>query len=169
MGPLSPRHDAFLGDGWRRQSPDIKGRWENMITDSLQVVVLPPRRLGGGSRLLTIKKCVEIYCTKHWARSCEHGYETSGSVKRQAMFWVTRRTLILGDRSCVDWMNILCSHINLEIINDYSFVEFEVLTAVSVKSGTIFWDLTLCSLVQIYRYLGRTFCFHLEGNTWSTK
>jgi hypothetical protein len=172
MGPLSPRHDAFLGDCWRRQSPDIEGRWENMVADSLQVVVLPPRRLGGGSHLLTIKKYVEKYCINHGARSCERNFRSSkktGSVLSSwGIFVFSRRTLICGDISCVDWLNILCLHISFEIINDYSFVEFEVPTAVAVKN-TIFWDVMLCSLVQIYRYLGWEFCFHLQGNSGSTK
>jgi hypothetical protein len=62
-----------LGDGWKRQSPDIESRWENMDADNLQVVVLPPRRLGGGSQLLAINKSVEKYYTKLRARSCEPG------------------------------------------------------------------------------------------------
>jgi hypothetical protein len=40
-------------------------------------------------------------------------------------------------------------------------MEFEVLTMVTMKN-TVFWNITSCSLVQIYRRYGRS-CFHLQG------
>jgi hypothetical protein len=42
------------------------------------------------------------------------------------------------------------------------FVGFEVLTTVVMKSS-IFWDITLCSLLKINRYFGGIYCLHLQG------
>jgi hypothetical protein len=41
-------------------------------------------------------------------------------------------------------------------------VRFEVITTVTVKNA-VFWDVTPCSLVEVYRYFGRIFCMHLYG------
>jgi hypothetical protein len=42
------------------------------------------------------------------------------------------------------------------------YVGFEILTALVVKS-TIFWDITLCSLMDVYWCVGGMRCFHLQG------
>jgi hypothetical protein len=39
---------------------------------------------------------------------------------------------------------------------------FEVLNIVSVKSA-MSWDVTPCSLVELYGYFGGTYCFHNQG------
>jgi hypothetical protein len=42
------------------------------------------------------------------------------------------------------------------------FVEFEVLTAVVMKS-TIFWDITPCSPLRVNRRFGGTYCLRFQG------
>jgi hypothetical protein len=44
----------------------------------------------------------------------------------------------------------------------YSFVGFEVFTAVVMKS-IIFWDMTPCSLLSVNRRFGGTYRLHLQG------
>jgi hypothetical protein len=39
---------------------------------------------------------------------------------------------------------------------------FDVLTAMTVTS-TVFWDMTSCSLVEVYRHFGGTYYVHFEG------
>jgi hypothetical protein len=39
-----------------------------------------------------------------------------------------------------------------------------VLTEYTVKN-TIFWDVMPCSLVEVYRHFGRTYCLHLHGKS----
>jgi hypothetical protein len=50
------------------------------------------------------------------------------------------------------------SPVNLSIIH----IEFEVLTAVVMRSS-IFWDITLYSMLKINRRFGGTCCLHLHG------
>jgi hypothetical protein len=47
------------------------------------------------------------------------------------------------------------------------FVRFEVLSAVTMKR-TIFWDVTLCSPVDVHQRFGGTYCLHLQGQKVST-
>jgi hypothetical protein len=42
------------------------------------------------------------------------------------------------------------------------YIQFEVLTAVTMKSTT-FWDVTLCSTVQVNWCFRGTYCLHLQG------
>jgi hypothetical protein len=42
------------------------------------------------------------------------------------------------------------------------FVGFEVFTTVVMKS-TIFWDITPCSPLKVYRRFGGTYRLHLQG------
>jgi hypothetical protein len=46
--------------------------------------------------------------------------------------------------------------------NGYTYVGFEVFTAVVMKS-TIFWDMTLCSPLSFNRRFGGTYRHHLQG------
>jgi hypothetical protein len=47
-------------------------------------------------------------------------------------------------------------------LETFIIVEFEVLTAVVMKSY-IFWDTTPCSLLKVHRRFGRTCSLHLQG------
>jgi hypothetical protein len=40
-------------------------------------------------------------------------------------------------------------------------IRFEVLTVVSIKS-TVFWNVVPCSLVEVYKLIGGTYCVHLH-------
>jgi hypothetical protein len=51
---------------------------------------------------------------------------------------------------------------NLSSRNHYSFVGFEVFTAVVMK-GIIFWDMTPCSPLSCTRRFGGTYRLHLQG------
>jgi hypothetical protein len=60
----------------------------------------------------------------------------------------------------------MAGHISATI----KFVEFEVFTAVVMKS-IIFWDMTLCSPLSFNRRFGETYRLHLQGrrNKFSKK
>jgi hypothetical protein len=44
----------------------------------------------------------------------------------------------------------------------YTTGKFDVLTLVHLKI-TIFWNALVCSLVEVYRRFGETYCLHLQG------
>jgi hypothetical protein len=76
------------------------------------------------------------------AGSSEHGNELSGSIKRwEFLEWFS---------SC--WFLKKCS----AACNKSVFVEFNVLTAVVMKS-TVFWDMTPCSPLKVNRRFGGTY------------
>jgi hypothetical protein len=52
-------------------------------------------------------------------------------------------------------------HKNITVVQ-YSFVEYEVLTAMVMKSP-IFWDITPCSPLKVNRLSEGTCCLHLQG------
>jgi hypothetical protein len=68
-------------------------------------------------------------------------------------FWLTvqncsccsHRLLIPGRGEDVFWSKV-------------NFVRFEALMAVTMKSNCMFWYVTPCSLVEIYRRFGRIYC-----------
>jgi hypothetical protein len=53
-------------------------------------------------------------------------------------------------------------HINVTNLTTYNHVGFEVLTAVVMKI-TIFWDIMLCSPLNVNRHFGGTYHLHLQG------
>jgi hypothetical protein len=52
--------------------------------------------------------------------------------------------------------------LEVKLRGKYKFVEFEVLTAVVMKS-TVFWDITLCSRLKVNRRFGETYRHHRQG------
>jgi hypothetical protein len=64
------------------------------------------------------------------------------------------------------WLTVFFE--NEKCLNPVRFVEYEVLTAVVVKSS-IFWDLTSCSPLKVNRRFGGTFRLHLHGQRIRSK
>jgi hypothetical protein len=48
-----------------------------------------------------------------------------------------------------------------QLVNRTYFLGFEIITEVTMKC-TVFWDMTLCSLVDIYRRFGGPYCLCLQ-------
>jgi hypothetical protein len=67
VGPLSPRHGASSGSGWRRRAPDVEGSCEyteKAVVDSRQGMVLQIEGWALGQQLLTVKNMFVTKCQK---------------------------------------------------------------------------------------------------------
>jgi hypothetical protein len=66
-------------------------------------------------------------------------------------------------RSYQNLHNVQSRQILKALATVIALVRFEVLTAVAMKSS-IFWDISLCSPLNVNRRFGGTCRFHLQGN-----
>jgi hypothetical protein len=93
-GPLSPRHGAPLGCGWRKQPPDAKGSWEYSI--------------------LKKQSCT---AERGWSSNLGNGQGAKLAVKENNFFKMLRRTLdfrahlktVMNLRASVNGVGVLAS------------------------------------------------------------
>jgi hypothetical protein len=91
-------------------------------------------------------------CCEHWIKWLGAVHLSSG----HSLISVTDR-----QTDSVRASNILSAFTNTG--TQHLTVGFEVLTAVSTKMA-VFWVVAPCSLVEVYRRFGGTYCLHHQGN-----
>jgi hypothetical protein len=121
------------------------------VIESLLGLIFNPE--DGGNMFLWNVCCLSMHYRALYASRQKASYFCSFSITIK----------ITNDITQTPQGNILFSCLTCLKFNKQNSIGFEVLTTVTMKNTTIFWDMMPNSAVEVYRHFRGTYCFHLHG------